>query len=331
MDNEKWNPGKLLELSGGYWKTCVLQTGVKLDVFTAIGKDKLTNEDIAKKIKVNTRALGMLLNALVSMELLIKEGQAYINTPAGIAFLSKDSQKYIGYMIMHQHDMVASWAQLDKAIITGKTIRENVTQRDNEKLENFLMGMFNIATSTAPKVAKTISLSGRKHLLDLGGGPGTYSIHFCMSNPDLNATVCDLSATRPFAEKTIDKFDLSDRVDFQDVDFLKDDIPGSYDVAWLSHILHGEGPDSCQRIIKKTVAVLKPGGIVIIHDFILNNAMDGPEFAAIFSLNMLLGTEKGQSYSQEQLCDMLQKSGVKDIKRISIELPNDSGILMGIV
>lgn len=84
-------------------------------------------------------------------------------------------------------------------------------------------------------------------------------------------------------------------------------------------------------IIQKSVDALAPGGMIIIHEFILNNSMDGPLFPALFSLNMLLGTESGQSYSEAQLTDMLAAAGVSDIRRIAIQSPNDSGILVGFV
>jgi hypothetical protein len=82
-------------------------------------------------------------------------------------------------------------------------------------------------------------------------------------------------------------------------------------------------------MIQKAVGALAPGGMIIIHDFILNNRMDGPLFPALFSLNMLLGTESGQSYSEDQIIDMLADAGVKDTRRIAVQSPNDSGIIVG--
>ena len=105
-------------------------------------------------------------------------------------------------------------------------------------------------------------------------------------------------------------------------------MEGRYDAIWLSHILHGEGPDACRMIIQKAVGVLKPGGMIIIHDFILNNSMDGPLFPALFSLNMLLGTDSGQSYSEEQIIDMMSEAGIKDTRRIAVQSPNDSAIIL---
>jgi cyclopropane fatty-acyl-phospholipid synthase-like methyltransferase len=193
------------------------------------------------------------------------------------------------------------------------------------------MGMFNLAMNLAPVLVPKVDLSGRRHLLDLGGGPGTYAIHFCLANPLLKATVYDLPTTRPFAEKTIAKFKLQDRIAFRDVDYLAEEIEGTYDVVWLSQILHGEGSEDCRKIIRKAVSVLEPGGMILIHDFILNNSMDNPLFPALFSLNMLLGTPSGQSYSEAQIRDMLSDAGVRKIRRIFFESPNDSGIITGIV
>jgi hypothetical protein len=102
-------------------------------------------------------------------------------------------------------------------------------------------------------------------------------------------------------------------------------------VAWLSQILHGEGPDDCEKMIQKTVSVLEPGGLILIHDFILNENLDGPLFPALFSLNMLVNTPEGQSYSEGQISSMLAGAGVKEIRRLSFQGPNDSGIVAGVV
>ena len=331
MEKQEWNPGRLLQLSGQYWATCTLHAAVKLDVFTAIGDRQISSDDIAQKRNVSKEGITRLLNALTAMNLIEKSDDKFSNTRAGKIFLSKDSPEYIGYIITHHHHLVDSWSKLDQAVETGAPVRARLSHTSPEWRESFLIGMFNIGMSMAPLLADKIELFERRHMLDLGGGPGTYAIHFCMKNPGLKATVYDLSTTRPFAEKTIEKFGLTDRIDFMDGNYVEEGIEGVYDVAWLSHILHGEGQKECQRIIEKTVLALEPGGMIIVHDFILNNTMDGPLFPALFSLNMLLGTPAGQSYSEKQITDMLAKAGVKEIQRIPFQGPKDSGIIAGVV
>ena len=332
MESINWNPGSLLEMSGYYWKTCTLHTSVKLDIFTVIGSKTLSCDQINETLKVDKRGLSMLLNSLSALELLVKVDEKYSNSKPASTFLSKESGQYLGFMIMHHHHLMESWHKMDTAIIEGKQTRRRSSFSDEERRESFLMGMFNIGMATAPGLSKELDLSGCKRLLDFGGGPGTFAIHFCLANPGLKACVYDLVTTRPFAEKTIKKFNVSDRIDFLPGNYIDDEFiePDSFDAAWLSHILHGEGPEQADQIIRKAVSALKPGSKIFIHEFILNDTMDGPLFPALFSINMYLGTPNGRSYNETQLSDMLKAHGIKNIKRLSFVGPTQSGILSGI-
>lgn len=331
MEPFNWNPGTLLETSGSYWKTCTLHAGVKLDVFTALGQDRLTIDEIHIKLKVQKEGLFRLLNALSAMELVDKKDGCYSNSQAALTFLSKASEQYIGFMIMHHHHLMPSWQNMDQAVVDGGPIRDRSSASSDERRESFLMGMFNIAMAIAPKLSKELDLKGCRKLLDFGGGPGTFAIHFCLANPGLTASVYDLATTRPFAEQTIERFKVNDRIDFIPGDYTKEDFlhPQTYDAAWLSHILHGEGPEQARDVVRKAVTALKPGGRIFIHDFILNDTFNGPLFPALFSINMYLGTDSGQSYSQPQLEEMLRACGVKNIERLPFEGPTQSGILCG--
>jgi predicted O-methyltransferase YrrM len=331
LNDQVLNPGDLLEISGAYWESCALHAAVKLEVFTIIGQEPLTGKEMAHRLNGDERGVTTLLNALAAMGLLIKSENKYANSPLSAVYLNKDSSRYIGYMIMHHYHLMDSWHHLDRAVVTGAPARVRAVATTEEQRESFLMGMFNMAMALAPQATKEIDLATREYLLDLGGGPGTWAIHFCLNNPRLRATVYDLPATRPFAEKIIARFGVSDRVQFQEGDYLEDEIEGSYDVVWLSHILHGEGPEDCELIIKRAVKTLKPGGLIMIHDFILNSDLAGPLFPALFSLNMLTGTEGGRSYSEEQIMDMLSKAGAKNLSRHPLRAPNDSGIIVGTI
>ena len=327
---DSWDAEKLFKTSGSYWEACTLHTGVKLKIFTTIGNEYMDAGELARELGVDVRGVTVLLNALAAMGLLIKKENHYANTSQSKAFLVTESQQYIGNMIMHQHYLVSAWSRLPEAVESGTPVKER-PDRNEKELESFLMGMCNLAMASAPRLATQIDLSGRRHLLDLGGGPGTYAIHFCLAHPGLKATIFDLPATEPYAQRTVKQFNLENRIDFLAGNYLVEEIEGSYDVAWLSHILHGEGPEDCERIISKTVSVMQPGGVIFIQEFILDDTLDHPLFPALFSLNMLINTPQGRSYSEEQLKKMLDQADVKEIKRISYRGPNDTGIICGTV
>ena len=325
-----WSVERILGVSNAYWEGAVLQSAVVLGVFTALGESALPTQQLAESCGCDSRALEMLLDALCAMGLLIKENGGYRNTPESKMFLSKDSDQYLGHIVAHHFHLMKRWAQLPEAIRTGRPIHSGPPESEEQR-EAFLMGMFNLARLLAPRVAEAIDLSGRQKLLDLGGGPGTYAIHFCLAYPGLKATVYDLPTTRPYAEKTIESYGLSDRISFQAGNYLDQDIEGSFDVVWMSHILHSMGPQACIEVMKKAVATLVPGGVLYVHDFLLNETKDGPLFPALFSLNMLLNTKEGRAYSELEVRSMMEEAGLRHIHRVPFESPNSSSILQGSV
>lgn len=330
MASHEWTVPDLLQMSSSYWNTCALHAGVKLDVFTALDGTALTADTAAQVLGTDTRATAMLLDALAALNLLEKHSDSYRATPFAAASLSKSSPGYMGHILMHHHHLMAGWGRLHEAVQSGGPIRERVSHGNDESVrESFLMGMFNLASLLAPKVAASIDLSGCRRLLDLGGGPGTYAIHFCLANPGMTAVIYDLPTTRSFAGNTVARFDLTERISFVAGDYHADPVPGGFDAAWLSHVLHADGPGACAALLRTAVSALNPGGTLLVQEFILNDAKDGPVFPALFSLNMLLGTDAGQSYSECELAAMMTAAGLADVHRLNLDLPNGAGVMSG--
>ena len=330
METTNWNPAALLELSGSYWETCALHAGVKLELFTPLAARPHTSAELAEELGVAERGLAMLLDALAAMQLLDKQGENYVATGFAADFLDRNAPHYLGHIILHHHHLVESWSRLDEAIRQGGPVRKRVSHEPTAaERESFLLGMFNLAMLNAPKVAAQVDLVGRRRLLDLGGGPGTYAIHFCQQNPQSQATIYDLPSTQPFAEAVLQRFAMSDRITFAAGDFLAGTLPGGFDVAWLSHVLHGEGPGGCSKLLANACAALEPGGQLLVQEFILDKTPAAPLFPALFSLNMLLGTPQGQAYSEPELIALLEQAGLSQVERLAIELPNGAGIMAG--
>ena len=303
---------------------------MRLDIFTPLAGGALSAAVLANERGLDPRATAMLLDALAALGLVAKQGDSYALTPFAADTLVRSAPGYLGHIIRHHHHLMASWAHLHEAVQSGGAIRERFAHADDaEARESFLMGMFNLANQLAPRIATAIDLTGRQRLLDLGGGPGTYALHFCRHYPELQAVVYDLPTTRAFAEATIARFGLAERVTFHDGDYHAEPVPTGFDVAWLSHVLHADGPAGCATILAKAAQALEPGGMLLVQEFILNDAKDGPLFPALFSLNMLLGTQAGQSYCEGELAAFMAAAGLGAIRRLPVELPNGAGIMVG--
>jgi ubiquinone/menaquinone biosynthesis C-methylase UbiE len=326
-DRPEWDIGQLLSVSSAYWRSSTVHAAVKLEIFTALGDKELTVKEVSVQTGAEERGLAMLLNALTAMGLLEHGDSRYKNTGFSGSYLVKGKPGYVGYIIMHHFHLVDAWAKLPEAVVLGEPVAKRFHGEEEER-ESFQMGMFNLAMAIAPTIAASVNLEGRHHLLDLGGGPGTHAIHFCLANPQLNATIVDLDTTEPFANKTAERFGVAGRIDFVAGNFNADPIEGPYDVAWLSQILHSNSLEECQVLIKKTVKALEPGGMILIHDFFLNDSLDGPLFPALFSMNMLLSNH-GRSYSEKEVSAMMAQAGARNIHRLEFQGPNDSAILCG--
>jgi SAM-dependent methyltransferase len=189
--------------------------------------------------------------------------------------------------------------------------------------------MFNVASQQAQSIAAALDLRNRTRLLDLGGGPGTYAVHFCLQNPHLSATVYDLPATRPFAERIVARYRLAQRIQFMEGDFLREAVTGRYDVVWISQVLHAMDDEGSAVLLEKAARVRTPGGLLLIQEFVLDDSRDGPEHPALFGCNMLVGTESGKAYTEKELFELLRRSGASDVRRLDLALPLGCGIVSG--
>jgi hypothetical protein len=324
-------PGEILGMSGAYWKSLALHAGVRLDIFTVIGDANLGGAEIARRVDGDERGVTTLLEALAALGLLDRSDAGFANAPAARTYLVRGSAKYIGFMVRHHANLVPSWNRLHEAALAGGPVRSSASHGDATELEDFLMGMHGNSLGTAARAAREIDLGGRRRLLDLGGGPGTWSVQFVLANPGLHATIFDLPTSEPFAERIVGAAGIKDRVSFVSGDFTEDELPGGFDVAWLSHILHGEGPSMCRAIIGKAARALEPGGLLLVHEFILDDSRTSPVFPALFSLNMLAGTAEGRSYSLSELAAMLTGAGARDVRLLPFTGPTESRVLAATV
>ena len=333
---KEWTAGEMLELSSAYWKTMALQAGVVLDLFTTLdslganGK-KTTVAELARAARCNERSLGMLVTSLVALGFLERDGETLVLPGFSRKYLSRNSDDYIGFIIKHHAHITPAWAKLHEAVKTGAPIRDISSSHtdDADERESFLLGMFNVAMNQAEAIAAALDLSGRKRLLDLGGGPGTYAVYFCRANPGLAATIFDKPTSEPIARGIVRRFGLEDRIDFVGGDFLRDPLPGGYDVVWISQILHGDTPAEAAKLVVDAGKLCAPGGLLIIQDFVLDNDRRGPAHPALFGLNMLVGTEGGQTYTWTEIESMLRDAGAVSVRRLEIALPMGCGILIG--
>ena len=231
----------IFQISFGYWKSCILFTATEFDIFNLISKGKVTAKDISQSIHTNERATEMLLNALVSLELLTKQANSYHNTPISNLHLIKGKPHYLGDFIHHAHNIMENWTMLRETVETGKAVslKDLPEEVDPHYLRDFITAMHNIASTKAEDLCGKVDLKGANRLLDLAGGPGTYAIEFAKANPHLHAVVFDLEHVTKLTQEFIMASGMEDRVTTLAGNCLEDPFGRNvYDAILASNILH---------------------------------------------------------------------------------------------
>lgn len=322
----------LAKLAGGYLEARAIQVAVSLGIFDALEDRSLDAAAVASSIGAGPRATELLLNALTALGLLEKNGQHFSLPKIASTYLVKSSPKYYADMILFDSSLWDSWGALEKAIRSGRPVRPpDMYQGDSAATERFIYAMHSLvqARGDGQLLIDTFDFRAATDLLDIGSGPGTYPIHLCRKFPRLKATIFDLPGTLKVTERFVREAGLSDRIKLLSGDYRSDVIPGSYQVVFLSNIIHGESAEENARLIAKLCSCLDKNGKVIIKDHILDDSLSSPPVGALFSLLMLLTTEQGRCYSLSEVRDWLEKAGFKNIRQVPLPPPLTSSLVIG--
>ncbi|MGD1214381.1 MAG: methyltransferase [Terriglobales bacterium] len=320
-------PDRLDQMIRGYMPSRCILTALELDIFTAVG-DGANAEQIGTKINANARAVGMLLNALVALGLLSKSGDDYKNTPESARFFVQGSKDNHRNGLLHTANIWHRWSTMTDAVRSGTRVP---TDRDDTPAwtRNFIAAMQRHAKDRAPLVVKALGTAGVRRILDLGGGSGAYSIAFAKAGPDVRCEILDIPEVVPLAAEYVSQAGVLAQVSLRTGDMLQDDFGSGYDIIMLNAICHMFSEEQNRDIFRRAHQALAPNGRLVVQDFILNADKTGPQHAALFSLNMLVNTDAGASYSEFEYAHWMKAAGFIEVCRIN--LPGPSGLMVGLV
>jgi len=323
----------LARLAGGYLEARAIQVAVSLGVFEALERRSLDAPAVASSVNADPRATEIFLNALTSLGLLEKKAELFSLSTIASTYLVKSSPKYYGGMMLFDASLWDAWGALAQAVRTGKPVRPpDMYQSDTEATERFIYAMHSLvqARGDAEILAQTIDFSEVTELLDVGSGPGTYPIHLCRKYPKLRATIFDLPGTLKITEKFVRESGVGDRIRLVRGDYRRDPIPGKYQMALLSNIIHAESAEENEGLMRKIHACLDRSGKIVIKDHILDDSLTHPPVGVAFSLLMLLTTEAGRCYSFNEVKGWLEKAGFKELREIALAYPLTSSVVTGV-
>lgn len=327
------DPSLLMQLSTAYWGSQTLLTANRLGLFSLLKDGPRGSDQLAADLDFQPRHLLLFLRACVGLGLLVETSPGQFgNSPLSAAFLVPGQPGFMGNAISYSDDLYETWGKLGSTLESGtppmKT--DTYTGDDEERTRHFVYGMHDRALGIGHAMAGLVDLQGRTRMLDVGGGPGTYSSLFAQRNPGLHSTVMDLPGVVAIAREIIASLGVGDRVDTFAGDYLNDPWPDGNDVVLISGVFHRESEQGCRALIASASAALEPGGLLIVSDVFTDAGNASPLFATLFGLNMMLTAPNGGVHADADVGQWMTDEGFGDIQYSPFPPPMPHRIVMGI-
>ena len=312
-------PDRILDIAAGYEPALILEAAVRLNVFDALDDRPLTLAEVAERTQTSVRGMRAILNALVAIDLLFKQGDEYGLTPESSAYLVSTKPSYQGYMCKHvSRHLLKRWMRLTEVARTGKPGEVVNEQADGGAyFREFVEDIFPMSYEAAQALAAELRVreaTETVRVLDLAAGSGVWGVALAEASPRVTVTAVDWPAVLPVTRKVAERHKVVDRFTFVPGDMRTADFGRGHHVATLGHIIHSEGEERSRQLIRKTFDALVPGGTIVIAEFIANEDRTGPEGAMIFAVTMLVNTDAGDTYTFGEMRDWLAKAGFERIR-----------------
>jgi predicted O-methyltransferase YrrM len=294
----------------------ILLTAVELGIFEALGEKRRTASGIAADLHSDPRATEVLLDALTALSLLEKHGNLYSNDSAVAELLLSGKVESCRAMLCHTANLWRNWSHLTETVKSG---RPPVAEKKTDRSIALTLAMKEEGRVFTERLAWAANCHEAERMLDLGGGCGLHAATFAKKYPRLQVVVFDRDeeALR-LAQTEIAGQGLQDRVSILRGDLLTDDLGTDYDLILLSFVISLFGQDQISFVLTKIRESLKPGGRVILLDMILDNEKTHPAPTALFSVNLLVTSERGRAYSFSEIEELLLSSGFQSTYRMPV-------------
>jgi ubiquinone/menaquinone biosynthesis C-methylase UbiE len=321
-------PERLMELSFAYAPPFIISAAAANKVFDALENNAKTADEVAKETGASPRALRILMNALIGLDLLKKDRQGrYSLTPESAAFLiSKKPGTHAGFFATIAPQLISRWLRLTDIVREGRpAVAVNQETEGTEFFSQLVENIIPMSYPAAQKLGDHLKIAKAKNeicVLDLAAGSGIWGIALAQKSPHVRVSAVDWAGMIPTTKRITEKFGVGDRFNFVEGDLMEANFGTGYDVATLGHILHSEGEERSRELLKKTSPALKSGGVIAIAEWLVNNQRTEPLPALMFAVQMLVNTDRGDTFSFNEIKSWLEEAGFKKVRKLQAPGPS---------
>jgi O-methyltransferase domain/Dimerisation domain len=326
------DPSSIVRLSTAYWESQTLLTANRIGLFDCLADSPKSADEVAAGLELDPRSTGLFLRALAGLGFLVEDAGRFANAPVAAVFLAKRSPAFMGNAIRYSDQLYATWGNLEGALRSGKPAlaAESYLGDNPVRTRTFVQAMHERALGVARALVGILDLTGRRSMLDVGGGPGTYSVLLTARFPGLRSEVLELPGVAAVARELVAAAGASDRVSLRDGDYHSADFGSGKDVVLMSGMFHRETEQACRGLIERAAACLDGGGLLVVSDVFTDRGGSQPTFAAMFGLNMMLTAPDGGVHSDADVQRWMADSGFRDLRMVPLPPPMPHRVVFGV-
>ena len=317
MIDSSENP--VFDIAMAYQKTAALIAAVKLDIFTVIGRETLSLDDLISRTGAAGRGLRILCDFLTVLGLLNKHDRRYSLTNIARTFLDESSPFARGKIVdfVAAPEMINLFFQDPVSYVRngGSTGVANVSP-DHPVWIRFANAMAPYAAANAKRVAAHVAAFSNPPytVLDVAAGPGLYGLEVAKAVPDALVTAVDWASVLEVTEANVRAAGVGDRFRMVAGSATELDWGCDYDLILLPNLFHLFDFDTCASLLRKVKLSLAADGHALGIDFVPNEDRVSPPIPAMFAFWMLATTPGGDAYTASDLDEMAKYAGFRGAK-----------------
>ena len=324
---------ELFSIAEGFLQSSVLFSLLKLKIFERIGEGSKTLHELSDEVGARPETLVRLLNAGVVLRLLeTQDGVLFrVASKYQSVLVPSAGENYLGNWIRNLEYLNHALSKLDEAVMkSGPTVEPSThLGSDKDLTREFMLAMHNSAALRGKELARFLDTTGCGTLLDLGCGPGTYSFNLGLRNPNLQLYLLDNPQVLDITKEIQARYPLENEVHYLPLDLMKDEIPGSYDLIFLSNLLHMFGEEANRKLVRRLYSSINQGGSLVIQAQFLDDDRLGGRWPIMLDLIQLCITNEGRNHTVAETRGWLEEAGFRNIEFCPMTLLNTHSFLRG--
>ncbi|HJQ67865.1 MAG TPA: class I SAM-dependent methyltransferase [Blastocatellia bacterium] len=297
------SPIHFFETINAHQRTSALKAAIELDIFTAIGEGVDTARALADRAQASERGVRILCDFLVVIDFLTKSEGRYGLTPDSAAFLDRRSPACLASTakFLTSPTLMEAFKDLTTVVKEGTTLigEEGTMEPEHPVWVEFARAMAPMIALPAELIAQRLDAAAgeRWKVLDIAAGHGLFGITIARHNPNAQIVAVDWANVLEVAKENAEAAGVADRHTTIAGSAFDVDYGEGYDLALITNFLHHFDQATCEKLLRKVHAALKPGGRAVTLDFVPNEDRVTPPPAASFAMTMLGTTAAGDAYT----------------------------------